>query len=100
MQGNGHDQNLVASRRDKRIEIGDGFGEHASEDAGRGADLIVFQQMNELTQSAFVAAVSGSFYVGRRRPATEFAESVALAGQRKLDRRRLSRKSEERHQTL
>ncbi len=63
MQGYGHDQNFPAGK--KRLQVFHGLGQHASQNIGRGPNLVVFEQMNQLTQAALIASVGSGFDVWR-----------------------------------
>src|SRR5208337_4841307 len=55
MQRHGHDGDKAGGQR--RIESGNRIGEHASQNLGRWPNLAELQQMNQIAQSAVVAAV-------------------------------------------
>ena len=93
VQRNRHHQNFFRGK--KWLQIFDRLREHASQHIRRRTNLVVFEQMNQLPQSAFITPVGGGLDVWRFKTAAQSAKS--LAGCR---RESLSRECKGAHQSL
>src|SRR5579863_4051161 len=92
MQGHRYNQNITSLK--KRLQILDSFGKHAPQNIRRGSNLVVFEQMNQLTQAAFIAAVGRGLDVRRFETAAQAAKGLDSST------RRFGRKGEGNHQPL
>ena len=79
MERNGHKEH--AALRKTILQFGDDLGQHTSQDIGGGANLPVLQQVDQLAQPAFIAAVSqGPDERWFDAPAQPAARCTACAG--------------------
>ena len=76
MQRHGHHDDRAGGQR--RLECGNGLGQHASQNLGRWPNLAELQLMNQIAQGAIVAAIGDRALKRRRSQATEAAARIDL----------------------
>ncbi len=75
MQRHRHNQKFSSTK--KRLQIFNCFRQHASQNIRCRSNLVVFEQMNQFTQAAFVAPVGCSLDVRRFETAAQSTPTLA-----------------------
>src|SRR5580693_4293800 len=75
VQRDRHNQKFGVAK--ERLQIFNCFHQHAAQDIRRRSNLVIFEQMNEFTQTALIAAVGCCFDVRRFETAAQSTPSLA-----------------------